>query len=244
MVYRKVIEDVEPILYKALHQVNENRKVLALAKLEDVVARCVNTAVKKDMRRQEDGMSYLQQMMIGKRPSGRKTIDDDLEGKADNPAGGEKKEDLDENGKPKKKRKTGLGFRIAFVKALANEKSGEPCRARLVGEDMQINMKHPDFLNRIKINKNDHQPMVTERLCGYLANVIAAAYKSHAMIRGGGVERYQNDHSTLLDEILDITLSLETHLRSKLKLMQREMESGVEAATAAMKSSQMKPVLA
>jgi len=262
MVYRKVIEEVEPILYKALHEVNENRKVLALAKLEDVVARCVNTAVKKDMRRQEDGMSYLQQMMIGKRPSGRKTIDedfdvenpelskkrkrldDDLEGKADNPAGGEKKEDLDENGKPKKKRKTGLGFRIAFVKALANEKSGEPCRARLVGEDMQINMKHPDFLNRIKINKNDHQPMVTERLCGYLANVIAAAYKSHAMIRGGGVERYQNDHSTLLDEILDITLSLETHLRSKLKLMQREMESGVEAATAAMKSSQMKPVLA
>jgi len=249
LVYRKIIEDVEPVLYKALHEVNENRKVLALAKLEDVVARCVNTAVKKDMRRQEDGLSYLQQMMIGKKPSGRKTIDEDFdvenpdlsrkrkrledEGReGQNPAGGEKKEDLDEDGKPKKKRKTGLGFRIAFVKNLANESTGEPCRARLVGEDMQINMKHPDFLTRIKINKSDHQPMVTERLCGYLSNVIAAAYKSHSMLRGGGMERYKDDHSVLLDEILDITLSLETHLRSKLKLMQREMESGVEAAAA------------
>merc|ERR1719220_1699815 len=116
MVYRKVIEEVEPILYKALHQVNENRKVVALAKLEDVVARCVNTAVKKNMRRQEDGMSYLQQMMISKKPTGRKTIDEDFdvenpdlskkrkrlgdEGGRDgkNPAGGEKKEDLDEDG--------------------------------------------------------------------------------------------------------------------------------------------------
>jgi len=250
LVFRKIIEEVEPVLYKALHEVNENRKVVALAKLEDVVARCVNTAVKKDMRRQEDGMSYLQQMMIGKKPTGRKTIDEDFdvenpelskkrkrldddEGRdGKNPAGGEKKEDLDEDGKPKKKRKTGLGFRIAFVKTLANETTGEPCRARLVGEDMQINMKHPDFLTRIKINKSDHQPMVTERLCGYLSNVIAAAYKSYAMLRGGGVERYKDNHSLLLDEILDITLSLETHLRSKLKLMQREMESGVEAAAA------------
>jgi len=247
LVYRKIIEEVEPVLYKALHEVNENRKVLALAKLEDVVARCVNTAVKKDLRRQEDGLSYLQQMMVGKKPSGRKTIDEDFDvenpelskkrkrlddKEGQNPAGGEKKEELDEEGKPKKKRKLGLGFRIAFVKNLSNETTGEPCRARLVGEDMQINMKHPDFLTRIKINKSDHQPMVTERLCGYLSNVIAAAYKSYAMLRGGGMERYKDNHSILLDEILDITLSLETHLRSKLKLMQREMESGVGAATA------------
>jgi len=83
--------------------------------------------------------------------------------------------------KQKKKRKTGLGFNIAFVKDLANQDNGEPCRALLVGEDVQINMKHPDFLARIKINKNDHQPIVTERLCGYLANVIAAAYKSYKL---------------------------------------------------------------
>jgi len=240
-----------------LHEVNENRKVVALAKLEDVVARCVNTAVKKDMRRQEDGMSYLQQMMLAKKPTGRKKIDEDFD--VENPGvnkkrkrldddeagqddgahpagGGEKNPEVDDNGNPKKKRKTGLGFSIAFVKDLT-ETNGEPCRARLVGEDVQINMKHPDFLNRIKINKSDHQPIVTERLCGYLANVIAAAYKSHALLRGGGMTRYKDDHSLLLDEILDVTLSLETQLRSKLKLMQREMETGA-AAAAANKNSQ------
>merc|ERR1719334_2303890 len=238
-VYRKIVEEVEPVLYKALHKVNENRKIVALAKLEDVVAKCVNVAVKKDIRRDNDGMSYLQQMMLAKKPTRIKKIDEDfdVENQEENLSkkrkrldDEEKENNADKDGKPKKKRKIGLGFNIAFVKELANESNGEPCRARLVGEDVQINMKHPDFLTRIKINKSDHRPIVTERLCGYLANVIAAAYKSNKLMRGGGMERYMNDHSRLLDEILDITLSLENQLRSKLKLMQREMETGAEAA--------------
>merc|ERR1719189_541590 len=139
-------------------------------------------------------------------------------------AGGENAEEDD--GKPKKKKRTGLGFNIAFVKDLTKEGTTEPCRARLVGEDVQINMKHPDFLQRIKVSKTESQPIVTERLCGYLANVIAAAYKSHTLLRFGGIEKYKDDHGLLLDEILDVTLSLEHQLRSKLKLMQREMESG------------------
>merc|ERR1711994_15135 len=67
-VYRKIIEEVEPVLYKALHEVNENSRIMALARLEDVVAKCVNVAVKKDVRRQNDGVSYLQQMMLAKKP--------------------------------------------------------------------------------------------------------------------------------------------------------------------------------
>jgi len=248
-VYRKIIEEVEPVLYNALHELNENRKIVALGKLEDVVGKCVNVALKKDMRRESEGMSYLQQMMLSKKPTRSKTIDEDfdvenpesksqkrkrLDDEDDNakPAGGEneKTKGEHEDGKPKKKRKTGLGFNIAFVKDLANQSNGEPCRALLVGEDVQINMKHPDFLARIKINKNDHQPIVTERLCGYLANVIAAAYKSYKLQQQGAMEKYREDHSLLLDEILDVTLSLENQLRSKLKLMQREMETGAQAA--------------
>jgi hypothetical protein len=124
----------------------------------------------------------------------------------------------------------GLGFNIAFVKELTKEGTQEPCRARLVGEDVQINMKHPDFLTRIKVSKTESQPVVTERLCGYLANVIAGAYKSHQLLRGGGIEKYKDDHSMLLDEILDVTLSLENQLRSKLKLMQKEMEHGAQVS--------------
>lgn len=247
-VYKKIIEEVEPILYKALHEINENRKVVALAKLEDVVAKCVNVAVKKDLRRHDDGLSYLQQMMLSKKPIRRKKIDEDFD--VENPELKSRKRKLDEKNegddkpegdqkdeKKHKKRRTGLGFNIAFVKELSNENNGEPCRARLIGEDVQINMRHPDFLARIKINKSDHQPIVTERLCGYLANVIAAAYKSYSLLRGGGMEQYENDHSLLLDEILDVTLSLENQLRSKLKLMQREMDSGAQAAAAARKQA-------
>jgi len=250
LVYRKVIEDVEPVLYKALHEVNENRRVMALARLEDVVAKCVNVAVKKDQRRHHEGMSYLQQMMLSKKPVRRKTIDEDFDVenlddmrnrkrkkldnvedvKGTNEGEDEKAQEVDEDGKPvKKKRRTGLGFNIAFVKDLLKE-SGEPARARLIGDAVQINMKHPDFLTRIKVNKSDSQPVVTERLCAYLANVIAGAYKAHALVTGGGVEQYSEDGSVLLDEIMDITLSLENQLRSKLKLMQREMETGAEAA--------------
>jgi len=46
------------------------------------------------------------------------------------------------------------------------------------------------------------------------------------------MEKYGDDHTPLLDEILDLTQSMEIQLRSKLKLMQREMESGAEAAAA------------
>jgi len=240
-VYRKIIDEVEPILYKALHEINENRKIVALAKLENVVANCVNFAVKKDMRRKNDGLSYLQQLMVAKNSTRSKKIDEDFDvenpdlqskkrKRLDDDAEVKRSEDNPAGGK-KKKRKAGLGFNIAFVKDLSNDKNGEPCRARLVGEDMQINMKHPDFLARIKINKSDHQPIVTERLCGYLANVIGSTYKSYSL-RRDGVEKYKNDHSLFLDEILDVTLSLENRLRSKLQLMQREMDSGAEAAAA------------
>merc|ERR1719167_179220 len=218
---------------------------MALAKLEDVVARYVNVAVKKDTMRNKDGISYLQQLMMAKKPVRRKKIDEDFDveaapepsrkrkrldddeaadgatdEKGEDPADGEEKPDK------KKRRNMGLGFNIAFVKELKHENSGEPLRARLVGEDVQINMKHPDFLTLIKISKAESQPIVTERLCGYLANVIAASYKSHTLLRGGGIEKYKDNHSSLLDEILDVTLSLENQLRSKLKLMQREMDSG------------------
>jgi len=254
LVFRKVVEEVEPVLYKALHEVNENKRIMALARLEEVVARCVNVAVKKDERRHHEGMSYLQQMMLSKKPVKRKKIDEDFdvenrdsliakkrkmldeedsavlpEGNPEN--GDEKTQELDEEGNPieKKKRRGALGFNIAFVKELTKE-SGEPCRARLIGDAVQINMKHPDFLTRIKVSKSDSQPIVTERLCAYLSNVIASAYKSHALLTGGGVDQYNEDESVLFDEILDITLSLENQLRSKLKLMQREMETGAEAA--------------
>lgn len=241
-VYRKIIEEVEPVLYKALHEVNENRRIMALARLEDVVAKCVNVAVKKDVRRQNDGVSYLQQMMLAKKPVRSRKIDEDFDvEQAPQPIPGRKRKRLmDEpdanaetgaDGEPKKKKKRGgLGFNIAFVKELTKEGTQEPCRARLVGEDVQINMKHPDFLTRIKVSKTESQPVVTERLCGYLANVIAGAYKSHQLLRGGGIEKYKEDHSMLLDEILDVTLSLENQLRSKLKLMQKEMEHGAQAS--------------
>jgi len=241
--YRTIIEDVEPVLYKALHEVNENRRIMALARLEDVVAKCVNVAVKKDVRRQNDGVSYLQQMMLAKKPVRSRKIDEDFDveqAPQPIPGGRKRKRLLDENaenaqneneGEPKKKKKRGgLGFNIAFVKELTKEGTQEPCRARLVGEDVQINMKHPDFLTRIKVSKTESQPVVTERLCGYLANVIAGAYKSHQLLRGGGIEKYKEDHSMLLDEILDVTLSLENQLRSKLKLMQKEMEHGAQAS--------------
>jgi len=240
-VFRKIIEHVEPQLYKALHEVNENSRIMALARLEDVVAKCVNVAVKKDVKRANEGISYLQQIMMSKKPVRSRKIDEDFDVESNPaPAGtlSRKRKRLadeagdaagaaaDGEGRVKKKKRTGLGFNIAFVKDLTKEGTQEPCRARLVGEDVQINMKHPDFLTRIKVSKTASQPVVTERLCGYLANVIAAAYKSHALLRGGGIEKYKENHSSLLDEILDVTLSLENQLRSKLKLMQKEMEQG------------------
>jgi len=239
LVFRKIIEEMEPVLYKALHEINENKKVMALTRLEDVVSKCVNFAVKKDKRRKTEGMSYLQQMMLSKRPVKRKEIDEDLnvenlgsrkrkrldDNDGTNPAEKTEKEDekveLDAEGKPiLKKRKNGFGFNISFVKDL-NKESGEPSRAKLIEDAVQINIKHPDFLARVKVNKSDSQPVVTERLCAYLANVIACAYKSQE----------KEDHSALLDEILDVMLSLESQLRSKLKVMQRDMDAGAQAAS-------------
>merc|ERR1719499_1475901 len=106
-VFRKIVEEVEPVLYKALHEVNENRRIMALARLEDVVAKCVNVAVKKDVRRQNEGMTYLQQIMMAKKPVRARKIDEDFD--VENPGNAEEEQ-------PKLSRKR---------KRLADEAGGE-----------------------------------------------------------------------------------------------------------------------
>merc|ERR1711899_470792 len=112
---------------------------MALARLEDVVARCVNVAVKKDINRSKEGMSYLQQLMMAKKPVRRRKIDEDFDVMEDQPkkrrrlddeAGDQKGKDGEDEDGNKKSKRGGMGFNIAFVKELADDETGDPLRAR------------------------------------------------------------------------------------------------------------------
>merc|ERR1711959_443498 len=134
----------------------------------------------------------------------------------------------------KKKRKTdkqkatkvkGSGkFRMVFVNDLKDAK-GEPKRAQLIGDDVYINVQHPDFEGRVKYGQKSGRMQISERLCSYLANIAAAAYKANMIQRSReGLKKYNDSHFQLFDEILDLEFAIENQLRKYLPAIQREVD--------------------
>jgi len=214
--YDHMIADVEPRLHKLLKKANERRRVVALNRLEDVISGCFNIVIRKDNQRMKKLISYEDQQLKKR----KRVMDlDDLNEKQ--PKKQKIVHDPEKIKMAKRIKKSNFG--ITFVDDLLDEDS-EPMRAEIVGSTVQINVIHPDFKDRIRYSKDGRHPLVTERLVAYLANVAASAFKSdHLMKSKEGLESYREDHSKLFQEILDVTMSLEGHLREKLGLMQRQV---------------------
>jgi hypothetical protein len=135
-----------------------------------------------------------------------------------------KKRKIDKQ-KAQKVSKKGSGrFRMVFVNDL-KDALGLPKRAQLIGDDVYINVQHPDFENRVNYSRKSGKMNISERLCSYLANIAATAYKANMIQRSReGLKRYHDQHFQLFDEILDLEFAIESQLRKYLPAIQREVD--------------------
>jgi len=249
-VYKTVIKEVEPVLAQLINKANKKRRVLEMGKLGSIISRCFNVAVRADTSRSKTGKSYLDQLQKDGATLKKKRTLEDLEREEQamgDPNGANtglnfQAPEMDGIAMPaKKKRKTNHQkaekiaarrstgrFRMVFVNDL-KDASGKPKRAQLIGEDVYINVQHPDFESRVNYSRKSSKLQITERLCSYLANIAATAYKSNMIQRSReGLRKYYDSHFQLFDEILDLEFSIECQLRKYLPAIQREID-GAEA---------------
>jgi hypothetical protein len=127
----------------------------------------------------------------------------------------------------------GVGLGVKFVKNLENNR-----RAKLVGSYIEIDVTHPDFESRVS-SKNGN-PRLTERLLGYIANVVSAAYRSsvHTGHSNSDVELFEQQataaattssasdvvYDEMLDTIVESSTRLEEKLQKRLPALQKEID--------------------
>jgi hypothetical protein len=86
-------------------------------------------------------------------------------------------------------------------------------------------VQHPDFESRVSFSRKAQKLQISERLCSYLANIAAAAYKSNMIQRSReGLRKYHENHGSLFDEILDLECAIENQLRKYRPAIQREVD--------------------
>lgn len=135
-----------------------------------------------------------------------------------------KKPKLEREKKIEKLRKVQGKFQMIFVNELKDAK-GRLQRGLLVGETMYINVSHPDFSERVNVNRSGSRLQITERLCSYIANVCANSYKSAVISRQEeGLQVYAENQAKLFQEILDLEFSMESSLRKYLPAIQKEVQ--------------------
>ena len=143
----------------------------------------------------------------------------------------------------------GVGLGVKFVTHLENNR-----RAKLVGSYIEIDVTHPDFETRVS-SKNG-APRLTERLLGYIANVVSAAYRSsvhttnatHSPIANNNELEssasesvFDPQHSLapssdavydeMLDTIVESSTKLEAQLQKRLPALQKEIDQMLTTTT-------------
>jgi hypothetical protein len=136
----------------------------------------------------------------------------------------------------------GVGLGVKFVKHLENNR-----RAKLVGSYIEIDVTHPDFESRV--SSRNGSPRLTERLLGYIANMVSAAYRSSVHNAAAGSSHTNNGSSNLeasdsssmfehqpsgsssetvydemLDTIVESSTKLEEKLQKRLPALQKEID--------------------
>jgi len=141
----------------------------------------------------------------------------------DKPKEEEKPEKKEKENKLTKLKKVQGRFQMVFVNEL-KDAEGTVQRSCLIGDDMFINISHPDFQERMMTNKIGNKLMITQRLNSYIAVVAANSYKAAVLQRSHqGLASYQEDHHTLFTELMDLECGLERQLRKFLPSIQKEI---------------------
>lgn len=168
-------------------------------------------------------------------PEGQNVADQENPENPPNPENADPEQPKPEDGaqeppKKKAKRETKISklrkvkgrFQMVFVKEL-KDAEGEVQRGVLIGDDMFVNINHPDFQERMKYGSQGAKLQITQRLNNYIANISATSYKEAVISRSNGLQAYYEDPNVFFTELMDLSFSIERALRKYLPAIQKEV---------------------
>ena len=225
--YRKkmfeyLIDICEQKLEKALSQANRAQSDNKLVMLENILTNCLAGVSREDNRRRgsEDSLNLL-----GLEPpeSGLSIVEGADAKKATKEKTPRKKVETDSDGKVVRKRSPSVhqGFDVRLVRGFPEATiSQDGRRSALIGNTIFVDTNHEDFKARLKQNRQGHDRF-DDRICGYLATVIAAHYQDRRYVEHG----YQpSDSNQAFQDMIGVYVRLEARLRKNLPSLIRQME--------------------
>jgi len=241
--YRKkmfeyLIAQCEQTLEQALGQANKAQSDNKLVVLENILTNCLAGVSREDNRRRSAGGEGTSLDMLGlEPPENGLTFDEGAMGtipgleKADQQtaegaqAGGEEaeKKEKKKSAAPKRPKSPSVhqGFNVRLVRGFPEATvSQDGRRSALIGNTIYVDTEHEDFRARLKQNRQGHDRF-DDRVCGYLATVIAAHYQDRRYVEHG----YQpSDSNQAFQDMIDVYVRLEAKLRKNLPSLIRQME--------------------
>lgn len=231
--YRKkmfeyLIDICEQKLEKALLQANRAQSDNKLVMLENILTNCLAGVSREDNRRRSSD-DDLNTTLLGLEPpeSGLKI---EANGIGTNVASVEKplakkveaKSEADAAKTSRKKSPSvHQGFNVRLVRGFPEATvSQDGRRSALIGNTIYVDTEHEDFKGRLKQNRQGHDRF-DDRVCGYLATVIAAHYQDRRYVEHG----YQpSDSNQAFQDMIGVYVRLEAKLRKNLPTLIRQME--------------------
>jgi hypothetical protein len=105
------------------------------------------------------------------------------------------------------KKKSGFNIRIVDSDPDIDQETNKPIRSLLVGDEIRIFKKHPDFEERVGESRKKEK-RITERLVTYIAGEITVHYKDKYFTRYGQPDYNKKMFSDLVEFIYSIETSL------------------------------------
>ena len=228
--YRKkmfeyLIDLCEDKLEKALMFANKAQSDNKLVVLESILTNVLSTVSREDNRRRAEGSEGLDAMGLeppeggfaigGEPPLGAPPAPEKV---AEAAQGEDAKAKAKRTDKAPRKRAQSVhqGFNVRLVR----ETFQDGRRSALIGNTIHVSTEHDDFKARLKQNRQGHDRF-DDRICSYLATVIAAHYQDRRYLEHG----YQpSDSNQAFQDMIDVYVRLEAKLRRNLPSLIRQME--------------------
>lgn len=138
----------------------------------------------------------------------------------------------DDDGKQKKRpaalKPSTADFSVMLVRGLPAEhnadaaQGGRRKRSALVGNTIQVDVSHPDFVSRLQQSRAGKE-RVSERACGYISAVVSAHYRDRRYIEKG-VTDGMLDREVIYEDLISTYVRLEEKLRANLPALLRALD--------------------
>jgi len=233
--FEAIMEACEELILDAIEKTNSKRKDQSMKGLEDALTSALSRMSKEErMKRDQDDLNADPDAEQGEGdpikngdeeayglPPPAREASPELQSPPPPPPATESKADAEKKPPPKLTRRLRPDdFRVRLVRGLSQlSGDSEPPRSALAGNEILVDVTHKDFKERFKKNRAG-VPKVDERICSYLANVVASRFQDASYQEFG--EEPQSRMEGFSD-MLSTYCRLEEKLREVLPKLAKEI---------------------